>query len=57
MFYDTTYMWNVKTKTYYEHNGKETDPQIQRANQCLPIERGQVERKDRGKGLRGTNNV
>ena len=34
---------------------KQTESQIQRTNQWLPIEKGKGEEKDSGMGSRGTN--
>ena len=38
-----------------EYNKKETDSQVQRTNQWLPVGRGKGEGHDRGGRLRGTN--
>ena len=39
MVYDITYMWNLKIKQTSEYNKTETDSQIQRTNQWLPLGR------------------
>ena len=38
IWYDTTYMWNLKNKQTSEYKKKETDSQIKR-NWCLPVGR------------------
>ena len=46
-------MWKIKNTQTSEYNKKETDSQIQKTNQWLPVGRG--ERQHRGRKLRGTN--
>ena len=38
IWYDTTYIWNLKNKQTSEYKKKETDSQIKR-NWCLPVGR------------------
>ena len=43
------------TYTYNREYNKETDSQMLRTNQWLPVDRGKVEGQNRGWGFRGTN--
>ena len=55
ILYDIIYMWNLKLKQANEYNKIETDSQIDRTNQWLPVGRGKGEGQDRSKGLTGTS--
>ena len=51
---NVTYMWNLKNKTS-DCNKEETDSEIQRTNQQLPVGREKRGGKDRDRGLKGIN--
>lgn len=44
-----TIMWNLNIKQKNEYNKTKIDSQLQRRNQCLPVERGKGEGRDRGR--------